>query len=84
VDGRHVVLDDAAAVVGPARITGAAGLEVEAGSALLFPASLGNLGVLGDRYFLRCFAAVNLCVQGPKKGLIAEDAEVAEARREKK
>jgi hypothetical protein len=51
---------------------------------LLFSASLGCLGVLGDMPFHRCFGALTLCTARPQEGIIAEDAEVTEARREKK
>jgi hypothetical protein len=50
---------------------------------LLFSASLGCLGVLGDMPFHRCFGALTLCTARPQEGIIAEDAEVTEARREK-
>jgi hypothetical protein len=52
--------------------------------ALLFSAYLGNLGVLGDRLFLGTFGASSQCAEGTEKKPIAEDAEVAEVRREKK
>jgi hypothetical protein len=50
---------------------------------LLCSASLGPLGVLGDRHFHWCFGALNLCTTKTQEGIIAEDAEVAEVRREK-
>ena len=49
----------------------------------LFSASLGCLGVLGDKPFLGARNASSQCAETPMKVLIAEDAEVAEARREK-
>jgi hypothetical protein len=50
---------------------------------LLFSASLGYLGVLGDRRFHWCFGALTRCTPRTQKGPIAEDAEEPEARREK-
>jgi len=50
---------------------------------LLFSASLGYFGVLGDKPFHWCFGALNLCIPRTQKGPIAEDAEATEARREK-
>ena len=49
----------------------------------LFSASLGCLGVLGDKPFLGSRNASRQCAETPMKVLIAEDAEAAEARREK-
>ena len=51
---------------------------------LLFSASLGVLCALGDRPFHRCFGALTAGTASPQERLIAEDAETAEARREKK
>jgi hypothetical protein len=50
---------------------------------LLFSASLGSLGLLGDRLFLSLYSTNSQCAIRTKKKLIAEDAEMAEARREK-
>jgi hypothetical protein len=51
---------------------------------LLFSAYLGCLGVLGDRLFLGNCGAWSQCAARFEKKPIAEDAEVAEVRREKK
>jgi len=48
-----------------------------------FSASLGCLGVLGDRPFLGARNALRQCAETPMKMPIAEDTEAAEARREK-
>jgi hypothetical protein len=48
-----------------------------------FSANLGYLGVLGDRHFLESCGAYRLCAAGTQKKPIAEDAEIAEVRREK-
>jgi hypothetical protein len=50
----------------------------------LFSAYLGYLGVLGDRLFPWCFGAWLHRAAATKKKPIAEDAEVAEVRREEK
>jgi hypothetical protein len=52
--------------------------------ALLFSASLGCLGVLGDMHFHWFLGALTRCVPRTEEGLIAEDAEAAEARRKDK
>jgi hypothetical protein len=55
--------------------------EVKASSALFFSA---YLGVLGDRHFPGSDSAQSQCTYASMKKLIAEDAEVAEVRRERK
>jgi hypothetical protein len=50
---------------------------------LLFSASLSYLGVLGDNPFLGSCRTKGQCAEAPMKRHIAEDAEAAEARREK-
>jgi hypothetical protein len=50
----------------------------------LFSAYLGYLGVLGDRHFQCWVGAGNQCADPALKMPIAEDAEVAEVRRERK
>src|SRR5208283_809112 len=49
----------------------------------LFSASLSCLGVLGDNPFLGSCRTNGQCAEPPMKRHIAEDAEAAEARREK-
>ena len=49
----------------------------------LFSASLSYLGVLGDNPFLGSCRTKGQCAEAPMKRHIAEDAEAAEARREK-
>jgi len=48
---------------------------------LLFSASLGCLGVLGDRHFHWSFGALTLGDSWTQEEPIAEDAEETEARR---
>ena len=48
---------------------------------LLFSATLCSLRDLRDRLFLGCNSAYGQCAEAPMKGLIAEAAEEAEARR---
>ena len=49
----------------------------------LFSAYLGYLGVLGDRLFVGSCSANSQCLQVTKEKPVAEDAEVAEVRRER-